>query len=111
MRLNCAVSEVVPSSLVRPLRPPALCGESELAALPDSVFIKIMNQLDTLDLFRATLVCRRWKNVIFNNGRDIRRIEHAKTTHLITFFTQMDPEDAFGECLQVNLILCTRDSI
>jgi len=50
-----------------------------------------MNRLDTLDVFRITLVCKQWKNVVHNNPRDLQRAEHAKTTHLITFTEWMDP--------------------
>lgn len=81
----------MPLCLVLPL---AFDGneESKLADLPDGLFLKIVDRLDTLDVFRVTLVCKKWKNVIYNNPRNLRRAEHAKTTHLITFRDWVDPE-------------------
>jgi len=66
--------------------------ESKLTDLPTTIFLKIMNRLETLDIFRVTLVCKKWKNEIYHNSRDIKRAEHAMTTHLITFTDWMDPE-------------------
>jgi len=62
-----------------------------LADLPDAIFLNIVSRLDTLDVFRITLVCKRWKEVMCNNPRDLKRAEHAKTTHLLTFTDWMDP--------------------
>lgn len=65
--------------------------ESMSARLPDEIFERILPNLDTLDIFRMTLVCRHWKYMMHNNARHLKRAEHAVTTHLITFTEWMDP--------------------
>jgi len=63
--------------------------------MPDAIFLDIMNRLDTWDVFKVTLVCKRWKNVVYDNPKDLKRFEHAKTTHLIIFTEWMDPASKY----------------
>eukprot|EP00210_Caulerpa_lentillifera_P007628 g7285.t1 len=67
LRLNCKVSEVRPTLYpVLPLTPEDN-KESALLSLPYDIFIKIMNRLDTIDTFRLTLVCKKWRSAVYDN--------------------------------------------
>lgn len=62
-----------------------------LAALPDEILAKTMRYLDSLDVFKMTLVCKRWKDLVYNYGAELKRAEHAMTAHMVNFTYWMDP--------------------
>eukprot|EP00210_Caulerpa_lentillifera_P007985 g7624.t1 len=84
MRLNCDISDVQRTCSVHALEPGS-GAEFRLADLPNDVFLKIMHRLNTVDIFRMTLVCRKWKQLVYNNSDALKRAEHALSTHVITF--------------------------
>lgn len=99
--MNCALSEVKHKCLVLPLDL-GYDPRSILAALPEEVFLKTMRYLETLDLFHMTLVCKRWKSLVYNNRTEMKRVEHSLSLHLITFTDWMVPASTF-ECFSNSL--------
>eukprot|EP00210_Caulerpa_lentillifera_P007973 g7612.t1 len=89
-RLNCDISDIQPIS---PLIPFDSNNEEEsiLADLPEDIFGRITQFLNTVDSFTMTLVCKRWKNLVYSNTSLLKSAEHAPTTHLITSTDSMDP--------------------
>lgn len=76
--------------------------ESMLARLPDQLFGRVFSFLETLDIFRMTLVCKKWNRLIDDNVAELKRAEHSITTHLIRFTEWMDPA---SELVKLPLIL------
>lgn len=107
--MNCDVSEVRPVCHVLPWKADNE-EESPLAKLPDEIFSRFLSGLDTIDIFRMTLVCRKWKSLIYDNSRQLKRAEHAVTTHLITFTDWMDPPSTCAKQLTNHFEFCCRDS-
>lgn len=107
--MNCDISKVRPTPLVLPWKTDS-DEESPLVKLPDDVFGRIISQLDTIDVFRMTLVCRSWKSLIHNNTKHLKRAEHAVTTHMITFTDWMDPASTFASNLKKHFDVCCRNS-
>eukprot|EP00210_Caulerpa_lentillifera_P007621 g7279.t1 len=89
-RLNCHVSEVRPVSPVLPLKP-GNDMESKFPNLPQNIFINIMKRLEIVDVFRLTLVCKKWREAVYSNPKEFNKAEYAFTTHMITFTDWMDP--------------------
>eukprot|EP00210_Caulerpa_lentillifera_P007980 g7619.t1 len=88
-RLNCNTSDLQRTC-------PVLALESgdrdkfKLVDLPHDVFLNIMRRLDTLDIFRMSLVSRQWKELVYKSAHVLKRVEHAFSTHLITFSGWID---------------------
>eukprot|EP00210_Caulerpa_lentillifera_P006339 g6055.t1 len=89
LRLGCNVDKIKAPSPVVPLDPDTK-EESMLLALEDEILLKVLQHLDTIDIFRLTLVCKKWKSLVYNYPSELKRAEHAITTHLITFTDWMD---------------------
>lgn len=84
--------------------------ESMLAKLPDDIFRRVFLSLNTLETFRLTLVCKRWKSLIYNSRGHLKKAEHAVTTHIITFNDWMDPASILTKHLKNHSKFCYRDS-
>jgi len=84
----------VPKSPVLPLEP-GYDPRFILAALPDEILVKAMSHLDSLDFFNMTRVCKKWKSLVYDNCAELKRAEHAVTTHLVTFTDWMNPSSVF----------------
>eukprot|EP00210_Caulerpa_lentillifera_P008142 g7776.t1 len=91
-RLNCHVSEIRPVCPVLPLKP-GNDVESKFPDLPQNIFIDIMKRLEIVDVFRLTLVCKKWRDAVHSNPKQLNKAEYAFTTHMITFTGWMDPSN------------------
>jgi len=100
--LNCDIDDVKTKSPVIPWKPEHE-EESVLAKLPNELFGRIFPLLETLDIFRMTLVCKRWKRLVYDNSMELKKAEYAVTTHLITFTEWMDASSMLVK-LSLNLI-------
>eukprot|EP00210_Caulerpa_lentillifera_P007614 g7272.t1 len=97
LRPSCQMSEVGPVSLTLPLRLEAKI-QSKFADLPQDIIINIMNRLETIDIFRFTLVCKNWRAAVYNNPQELRRAEHTTETHLITYARLLDCQATNSQC-------------
>eukprot|EP00210_Caulerpa_lentillifera_P007619 g7277.t1 len=89
-RLNCHVSEIRPVCPILPLKP-GNDMESKFPDLSQNIFINIMKRLEIIDVFRLTLVCKKWREAVYSNPKKFNKAEYAFTTHMITFTDWMDP--------------------
>eukprot|EP00210_Caulerpa_lentillifera_P006377 g6092.t1 len=88
-RLGCTVQEVRAPSPILPLDTDKN-KESVLLRLDNEILVQVLQHLDTIDVFRLTLVCKKFKSLVYNYPKELRRVEHVITTHLITFTDWMD---------------------
>lgn len=100
--MNCDIADVIPTSLVLPWEPNH-DEESMLARLPDQLFGRVFQLLGTLDIFKMTLVCKRWRRLINDDWVELKKAEHAITTHLIRLTDWVNPPSSFVKIL-LNLI-------
>eukprot|EP00210_Caulerpa_lentillifera_P008082 g7717.t1 len=94
--LNCDISEVRPTVPVHPLNYNE--AESKLCQLPDDVFLNILARLESIEVYRTTLVCKKWRQFVCRYSSAFKRIEYAPTTHLITFTEWMNPSSELFSC-------------
>eukprot|EP00210_Caulerpa_lentillifera_P006458 g6170.t1 len=91
IRLGCDVSEVRPTIPVLPLRGNE--GEFRMFDMSDDILLNIMTRLESIDIFRMTLVCKCWRQFALKYATAMTRAECSITTYLLSYKKWMDPSN------------------